>query len=299
MRYLIYKSTNLLDSILLDDHEECVYIRITDNDLKSKIFNRLILYARIHKLFFPFLLKIIHGFSKLRKITADDIVIVFDIADITLIEYIHKCIPKTNRFNVFFWNPMSKTFEDPQKAIQRLCKIGCHISTFDKKDSEMYHLIYKNQFIKKICISNLPTKFDFYFLGAPKGREDTLHSIIQRLKEIGKVGICIVPHSKEQYIPYERNLQYVLQSFCIIEIVQEGQEGVTLRALEALVYGKKLITTLRNIVNYDFYNPNNILIWNNQTNDELTSFLNTNYTMIDQKIIDKYCFHNWIQSYSK
>ncbi len=299
MRYLIYKSTNLLDSILLDNHEDCIYIRITDDDLKSRIFNRLILYARNHNLFIPFLLKLLHGFSKLRIITIDDIVIVFDIADITLIEYIRKCIPKAHSFNVFFWNPMSKTFEEPQKAIQRLKKIGCIISTFDKKDSEIYHLIYKKQFIKKISTPNLPIKYDFYFLGTPKGREATLQSITQRFKDIGKTGICIVPHSKEQFIPYDRNLQYVLQSFCIIEVVQEGQEGLTLRALEALVYGKKLITTLRNIVNYDFYNPNNILIWNNQTNDELTSFLNTNYIMIEQKIIDKYSLHNWIQSYSK
>lgn len=298
MRYLIYKSTNLLDSILLDNHEDCSYIRITDDDLKSRLFNRLMIYARIHNIYIPFLLKFIHGFSKLRKITADDIVIIFDIADITLIEYIRKCIPKTHRFNVFYWNPMSKTFEEPKIAIQKLNKIGCSISTFDKNDSETYHLFYKNQFIKKICAPNLPIKYDFYFLGTPKDRETILHSITQKLKIIGKTGICIVPHSKEQFISYEKNIQYALESICIIEIVQEGQNGLTLRALEALFYNKKLITTCKDIMNYPFYNPNNILIWNSNVKQDIKGFLELPLIKIPDVIKEKYSFHYWLLSFN-
>ena len=44
----------------------------------------------------------------------------------------------------------------------------------------------------------------------------------------------------------------------IIEIEDIDQNGLTLRSLESIFFGKKLITDNRDIVNYDFYKKENI-----------------------------------------
>ena len=99
-------------------------------------------------------------------------------------------------------------------------------------------------------------------------------------------------------ISYEANVRHVWDSRCLIEIVQEGQTGITLRALEALVYRKKLITTCQAIANYDFYTPRNILIWKGQSQQELADFMETDMQPIDEKTISKYSLHTWISSFN-
>lgn len=52
----------------------------------------------------------------------------------------------------------------------------------------------------------------------------------------------------------------VKDSKCILDINYSTQKGLSLRAYEALASNKKYITTNKEIANYDFYSPNNILI---------------------------------------
>ena len=57
---------------------------------------------------------------------------------------------------------------------------------------------------------------------------------------------------------YSKTIEYIQRSKCLLEIVQNGQNGSTLRPIEALVYGKKLLTNDKNILNQDFYDKNNM-----------------------------------------
>lgn len=298
MRYLIYKSTDLLDNILLGETNDCHFVRITDQHLKSRLFNLLMKFARDKNLFFPFLFKLMPGFSALRLTSKNDTIIVFDIADITLIKYIKGSICKDCKFHTFFWNPVSKLFTNEKQRIQELKDLGCNISTFDRDDAIKYEITYKDQFIRKKDIPHTSiASYDYYFLGFPKGRIDTLRLITNKLSNIGKVGKCIVPESKEQQITYEENIKYVCQSHCIVEILQDGQTGITLRALEALIYHKKLITNSKDIVNYEFYNPKNIFIWDNQDEELIRNFLNEEMASISSDIIEKFSFCSWIKTF--
>ena len=56
-------------------------------------------------------------------------------------------------------------------------------------------------------------------------------------------------------------------SRCVLDSAQEGQMGLTIRVLEALGAKKKLITTNEDIVNYDFYNEENIYVYDGKTFD--------------------------------
>ncbi|HEY0091450.1 MAG TPA: lipopolysaccharide core biosynthesis protein rfaS, partial [Flavobacterium sp.] len=68
------------------------------------------------------------------------------------------------------------------------------------------------------------------------------------------------------------------------------------RVFEAMGLGKKLITTNPDIVNYDFYNPNNIFVWEESTNEIPEYFLNTPYEELPENIYRKYSQENWVKT---
>ena len=79
--------------------------------------------------------------------------------------------------------------------------------------------------------------------------------------------------------------------------MKNGQEGLTLRVLEALFYSKKLITNNKNIKKYDFYNPNNIFIWGVDDEKNLLNFINSDYITIEENILNRYSYDSWINRF--
>ena len=63
------------------------------------------------------------------------------------------------------------------------------------------------------------------------------------------------------WMDYKEVIDIVKQSNCILEVVQEGQNGITLRTMEAVCYGKKLLTNNKNIVKYPFYDSKYISVF--------------------------------------
>ncbi len=73
------------------------------------------------------------------------------------------------------------------------------------------------------------------------------------------------------------------------------QHGLTFRVFEALGYRKKIITTNRDIRNYDFYNPNNIFIIEDVENIDIPqSFFETPYEEIPVEIYNHYTVKEWV-----
>ncbi|MCB4235991.1 hypothetical protein LDL59_15490 [Kaistella anthropi] len=72
---------------------------------------------------------------------------------------------------------------------------------------------------------------------------------------------------------------------------------MSFRAFESLFFGKKLITNNADVVNYDFYHPENILIvdFNNPAIEKVKQFMKLPYHPIDENIVKKYSVENWIK----
>ncbi len=98
-----------------------------------------------------------------------------------------------------------------------------------------------------------------------------------------------------KYKNLDRNQTYEIfnRSKVVIDISLEHQSGLTMRTFEALAFRAKLITNNYNIKKYDFYNQNNILIFdNNTTENTIIDFLKTDF-VVDQKFFQNYnvdCF---------
>ncbi len=82
-------------------------------------------------------------------------------------------------------------------------------------------------------------------------------------------------------------------SRCVMDSAQEGQTGLTIRAIEALGAKKKLITTNKDIINYDFYRPENIYVYEDDI-DLGNIFFKVDFQDIDVNIYQKYSLNNWL-----
>ena len=81
-------------------------------------------------------------------------------------------------------------------------------------------------------------------------------------------------------------------------MVAEWQDGITLRPLEAFFLKKKLITNMKNIVKYDFYNSNNIFILGVDDFNKISEFINSPFDDKDyNRIVEKYCFRGWLKRF--
>lgn len=74
---------------------------------------------------------------------------------------------------------------------------------------------------------------------------------------------------------------------------------MTLRPLEALFLGKKLLTNYSAIKDMDFYCPKNIYVIDaeNLNLDGIDEFMRTPIVLIDEKIVDQYEVNFWLAKY--
>lgn len=105
----------------------------------------------------------------------------------------------------------------------------------------------------------------------------------------------IIPIRDE--IPYRDLIINVLESNCVLDLVQENQGGITWRPLEAMFYKKKLVTSFKKIANYDFYCQENVFILGIDDLNKLYEFIQAPYRSIDKNIIRKYTADGWIENF--
>lgn len=94
-------------------------------------------------------------------------------------------------------------------------------------------------------------------------------------------------------VPASEVMKIFKESRCVLDAPQAGQTGLTIRTIECLGAKRKLITTNKDIVKYDFYNENNILVFNGFI-DSGSSFFTSDYQDVDEKIYKKYSLREWL-----
>jgi hypothetical protein len=95
-------------------------------------------------------------------------------------------------------------------------------------------------------------------------------------------------------IPYARLMALHHRSRCVLDLPHPEQTGLTMRAIEALGLGRKLITTAQDIVNYDFYRPQNVHIAQEATLFPDCAFVRDRPEPLPQDIINSYSLDAWL-----
>lgn len=93
--------------------------------------------------------------------------------------------------------------------------------------------------------------------------------------------------------------ELIKNSKILVEFQRDGQEGLSFRVFESLGFKKKLITTNKDIVNYDFYNPQNILVIDVDDINIPDEFVNSPYAEVNPAIVEKYKVENWVDTVFK
>lgn len=157
--------------------------------------------------------------------------------------------------------------------ISKLKKWYDFVVTSDPDDAQEFGLGLIYEIYSKLDIAEKGTiKNDLMFVGRGKGREELLLNIYEYLKEKNidfEINICGKGENRGTklqytgYMPYSEIIGKVMESNCILEILQQGQSGLTQRTMEAIVYNKKLLTNNKNIVKLPFYNKDYIQVFEN------------------------------------
>ena len=219
-----------------------------------------------------------------------------------ILKYISKKIRKDQSLIMWYWNPVSLTQKYYTPA--DIFPITKNIWTFDPEDSKKYGLKFNTTFFSHdVRLPQMNIEYDVYFIGKNKGRETVLNQLENDFKN-QKISsnIIIISDDKNQQpktnlISYQQNLENIAKSKVIIEILQKGQSGNSLRPLEAIFLKKKLITNNKFISNELFYDRDNIFILGDDSADDLLRFINTPFKEYPSEIIDYYTISSWLRRF--
>ncbi|GEM_PF-881009 len=100
---------------------------------------------------------------------------------------------------------------------------------------------------------------------------------------------------QRRMMDYPEMLQKLKEYDCLVDLVRPGQQGLTLRTLEALFYCKKLLTNNACVKQSDFYRPENIFIVGEDAPEDLAAFFDRPFQPVEDEILKKYTFEHWCQ----
>lgn len=229
-----------------------------------------------------------------------NVIIVFDsLHSSKLLKYINKHYK--GRLIYWHWNPVRTVAE--MRIIEDTVK-WCEHWTFNPADAEKYDMKLNNQFFFFQDVSETNKENTAFFVGADKGRYNQLLSIADSLEKYGvRPDFHIIDQRKKgrfiqkDYVEYDEVINHLRNAKYAVEICQEGQTGLTARALEAMFFGTKLVTNNKFIKNCEFYKKANIYIIGEDNDFE--KFLSTPFEQIEREKLFPYSAEGWIERFMR
>lgn len=251
------------------------------------------------------------SYAFLRELKKADKIIVFDSAYNIWLGLFLKHYKKKNIF-LYFWNPVKKMYPKNGAKMVANAKKLMPVFSFDHNDCRDYGLeyrsmVYSSDVIKALTPNNKPA-YDVFFLGWTKDRSKQIEMLYNEVFKGNFKCLFILVGDEDrvvddsiiyttQRIPYSEYLEYVQNSKAILDIPQEGQEGLTIRNVEALFLNKKMITTNKNVVNYDLYCKYNIYIIDKDGAETMERFMHSELKEVDKSIKRNYDFIYWLNTF--
>lgn len=134
-----------------------------------------------------------------------------------------------------------------------------------------------------------------------------IKKLLDRINEYCSIKLFIDKNTKldpllQEYVvtnwfDYNNYLKMLPKLKVLIEIMRTNHQGMTLRAMEALFFKKKLITNNLAIKAQDFYSKDNIFILGEDNTDNLSAFINSPFDekVLNPKIVKKYTTEEFIK----
>ena len=231
-----------------------------------------------------------------------------------MIDKLHEVLPDA-KFILYLWDSL-----DNFPLIK--CAINAYdvVYSFDSYDCNKYNFAFLPLFYNSDDVNDFElATYDVCYIGTiKKGKMKYLNEIIPQLnKKYSNNYFYLYLQSKLVYLfykitsrefkknkisnfhfktkSYEENIEISKKSKIVLDVPMSKQNGLTMRTFECLAYKRKLITTNKTIVNYDFYRPENIYVYDGRFDFD-NIFFKSDYVELENNIVEKYSLKKWIST---
>lgn len=219
---------------------------------------------------------------------------------------------------LYLWDSINNT-----PGVVRKFKYFDTLHSFDKSDCKNYKelkfrpLFFCGQF-RKDCKDLVDCKYDICFIGTVHSDRYAVINQVQKFaKERGlscfwflylqsKFIFYFYKIVKKEFrfatkgmfsyrkMPSAEIAKIVNESRVILDIQHPNQTGLTMRTIEMIGMNKKVLTTNSDILEYDFYNANNISVIDRNKVDISEEFLKSKYFPLSKEIYENYSLESWV-----
>lgn len=259
---------------------------------RSLLAGRIPLPKRILYYWFPkkYFDRIIHA-------EAGDAILIYEACNVRVLRAIRPYLPEGVPCYIYYCNPVGTTFRRPAEELQAIRTLGYRLTSFDPCEAERYGMACTGQYFRYPEHQPDNIDSDCFFCGLPKDRAGTLQRLRTRLEAEGLTCDFVIPRTPAEKLTYPQYLDRLARTRCVIDISQKGQTGLTRRPLEALFYGKKLLTDNPEIARYDFYRPQNVFILGKDPEEQLRAFIESPLAEVPETVCAAYDVNEWIRHY--
>lgn len=299
------------DEIASNYEKNITYIEAThkvSKENQTKLF-RILRYIN-EDLKIPFLNKVFKRKKEIyfRKLIKDvEFEYFLDIGGKASIDFLEmlkekKCHKKV----LFLWDDVKYN-----KQILEKTKFYDEVFSYSKQDSKRYTFSYRPSFFLDIFIQkNFRKEIDLFYIGSWRDRKraELLLDIIKNLK-VNNMNLSLVKKHKKNIFREILNNKFseilkeaplsikeVAENYkktkVILDIQYKNQSGLSLRNIESIATSSKIITTNRNIEEWEMYQYGNVYMLNdkNPNWEEVNAFLKKDYQDYPVELMEKYSF---------
>lgn len=143
------------------------------------------------------------------------------------------------------------------------------VYSFDMEDCKRYGLKFFDFYsITNVLPADTPIETDLFYVGSCRNphRIKLAIDVLDRVRDVMRCDFRMISVPKDkmyqvdgiiynQPMPYSEVVKKNQRSRCILELVNAGQRGNTLRFKEAICYNRKLLTNNPAVLQSKYYNP--------------------------------------------
>jgi hypothetical protein len=193
------------------------------------------------------------------------------------------------------------------------------VASFDPHDAKIFNWAYRPLFWRKISVpteKNNNLIFDWCFIGTVHSdRHRVIHKLRQRYGS--QFNSFVFAYFQSPLILFARKLvdctlwaspkgtlsttpmsaidvsNIVAQSKAVLDIEHPKQRGFTMRTIETLMAGKKLITTNKHILHSDIFHSSRVLVIDRFNPEICTNFFTESFQEIPESLKNYYSCEGW------
>lgn len=257
--------------------------------------------------------------KKIQQIELDllDSIIVIRGSTLTepILEFLEENTKKSCKFIMYQWDSISN---NPNALL--IADYFDKILTFDPSDALKYSWIYRPLFyIPSLCNNENKKYIDVLYICSLHSKRLKILEKLKKYCEVNKLHIKYSVYAKPIiYIKFrffdgkpdykgtcfrdlsfkslslEETYKLYSSSKCVVDFAHPNQKGLTMRSIESVFSGCKLYTNNTTVVESDFYDKNNINVYEDVFIDLDLSFIFEPIHELNANLCDYYSLNHWI-----